>query len=166
MSATRTTSLAGLQKSKWTTDEDEQLRCAISSCGTDSWNRIALRVPTRTGKQCRERWIGQLAPSIVKNVWLPDEDAILIRSHAVSGNHWTSIAAQLPGRSAINVKNRWYWLLRHNVVSESASEPTVVERPKTCHAIFEPLILDNPAFGAAFEAFRIKMLMGADDGVN
>jgi hypothetical protein len=160
------------RKTKWTVVEDEQLRAAVEVCGTDSWNRVAMRIPTRTGKQCRERWIGQLAPTVVKDVWLAEEDAILMRSHAVTGNRWTTIAAHLPGRSALSIKNRWHWLMRHKASQEidagpaARAPPDVVERPKPVHAVFEPLELDSRQFGAAFEEFRAKMFMGVDYRVN
>jgi hypothetical protein len=126
---------------------------------------VALHIPLRTGKQCRERWIGQLAPTVVKDAWSTEEDALLIRCHATTGNRWTAIAAHLRGRSALSVKNRWHWLLRRRSSNELPSDPgppplDVVEKPKPCHAMFEPLVLGGRPFGAAFEEFRTKMLMG------
>jgi hypothetical protein len=124
-------------------------------------------VPGRTGKQCRERWIGQLCPNITKGNWGPDEDAILIRNHAVHGNKWTAIAQNLPGRSAISVKNRWNWLLRHNLQSEGSHsrreepiENEERERKKGKSDVLESLILDDGLFGSAFQEFQAKMLTG------
>jgi hypothetical protein len=160
------------RKAKWTAEEDEQLRVAVRLCGTESWNRVAMRIPTRTGKQCRERWIGQLAPTVIKDVWLPEEDTILIRSHTATGNRWTAIAAHLPGRSALSIKNRWHWLVRHKSSHELDADLgttrvfDIVERRKPVHAVFEPLELDDRQFGAAFEEFRAKMLMGGNYRMN
>jgi hypothetical protein len=153
------------RKTKWTPDEDEQLRAAVQLFGTDSWNKISAFVPSRTGKQCRERWIGQLAPSVSKDNWSPDEDSTLVRAHEVTGNRWTSIACQLPGRSALGVKNRWNWLMRHNSLGidapnlTSASPPDVVETPKS-QAVFGPLMINDGLFGAAFQQFQARMLAG------
>lgn len=94
-------------KIKWTYDEDVRLKEAVEKFGTDSWIRISQFVPGRNSKQCRERWMGQLAPSIKKESWSKEEDEILIHQHELIGNKWTAIATFLPGRSAINVKNRW-----------------------------------------------------------
>jgi hypothetical protein len=154
------------KKSKWTSLEDEQLRQAVETHGTDSWNRIASFVPSRNGKQCRERWIGQLAPSVSKDVWLPDEDLTLIRTHPICGNHWTAIAAQLPTRSPLSVKNRWNWLLRHEGAAKQLRQPApsenldVVEKGKPQQTVFEPLNFDERMFGSAFHEFQAKMLMG------
>jgi hypothetical protein len=83
------------------------------------------------GKQCRERWIGQLAPCVSKENWSADEDAVLIREHLAVGNKWTAIAAQLPGRSALQVKNRRNWLTRRNEradwpVADSFAPPDIL----------------------------------------
>jgi hypothetical protein len=159
-----------LRKSKWTPQEDEQLRASVATCGTESWNRVAASIPTRTGKQCRERWIGQIAPTITKDGWLPEEDAVLIRAHSISGNRWTSITAQLPGRSPLSVKNRWHWLKRHGTVRDSHSRRPrrapdrrdVLESVKhcACRAVFEPLWMDDGWFRQGFQEFRAQMLTG------
>jgi hypothetical protein len=158
-----------LKKSKWTSEEDQQLRSAIRAYGTDSWNRISAFVPTRTGKQCRERWIGRLSPEVSKDNWLPEEDEMLIQAHAVQGNCWTLIACKAPGRSALNVKNRWNWLARHTAGVDASrfvgirgydadlsSSSDIVE--KQCRAPFEPLVQDALS-GTAFRQFQAKMFI-------
>jgi hypothetical protein len=156
-----------LKKSKGAHDEDDHLRVAVQTYGTDSWNKISALVTTRTGKQCRERWIGQLAPSVSKETWSGEEDAVLIRQHALTGNRWTVIAAQLPGRSALQVKNRWNWLMRHNLSMDQFASPclgrndglpNVMER-KSPQFIFDSLPLNDGLFGTAFQEFQTKMLM-------
>jgi hypothetical protein len=42
----------------------------------------------------------------------------------------------------------------------------LVKRRKSVHAVFEPLELDDRHFGAAFEEFRAKMLMGGNYRMN
>jgi hypothetical protein len=143
------------KKTKWTADEDARLRRAVQSFGTDSWNNIAAFVPSRTGKQCRERWIGQLAPSVSRENWTPNEDAALSHAHSMMGNRWTKIATQLPGRSGLQVKNRWNWLVRHGAFPPRL--PDVLER-KAATVVFEPITGDDGLFGSAFQEFRAKML--------
>jgi hypothetical protein len=155
----------GPKKSKWSTEEDAQLVASVCVYGTKSWPIISAHVPTRSGKQCRERWIGKLAPSVSRENWTPEEDAVLVREHAISGNRSTSITMQLPGRSSLQVKNRWTWLKRHQNgmirpvdVPQRAEPPDVVEsRPS--QLIFEPLAMDNGLFGTAFQKFQAKMFM-------
>jgi hypothetical protein len=145
-----------LKKMKWTGDEDERLRHAVEAEGTDSWNRIAAHVRTRTGKQCRERWLGQLAPSVSRETWSADEDAALLRARDILGNRWTTISAQLPGRSGLQVKNRWNWLLRHNA---AADRPDVIVQKKPVMVAFDPIVCNDALFGDAFQEFRAKMFM-------
>jgi hypothetical protein len=152
------------KKTKWTPEEDECLRSAVNAFGTDSWGKISTLVATRSGKQCRERWIGQLAPFVSKDSWTSAEDAVLHRQHAFNGNRWTAIAAELPGRSALQVKNRWNWLMRHHGGTDApAAAPKkpfadVIERRRS-QTLFEPLPLDNGLFGQAFQEFRAKMFL-------
>ena len=42
------------QRRQWLEHEDELLRELVSSCGQD-WTIVSAQIPTRTGKQCRER---------------------------------------------------------------------------------------------------------------
>ena len=44
----------------WTAEEDEQIAALVAEHGTRSWSVISARLPTRTGKQCRERWHNHL----------------------------------------------------------------------------------------------------------
>ena len=42
---------------------------------------IAEDLPGRNRKQCRERWHNQLDPSIKKDGWTEEEDAVLAAAH-------------------------------------------------------------------------------------
>jgi hypothetical protein len=159
------------RKTKWSHEEDEALCRAVEVLGTSSWSRLASLIPNRNGKQCRERWVGQLSPNVSKENWLPLEDARLLRLHAMNGNNWTAMTRDLPGRSPLNIKNRWHWLKRRRAPATAGNPlPTVtipiiqhcdvVETPKQCQTVFEPLPFDNGVFGNAFQEFRQKMFHG------
>jgi hypothetical protein len=147
------------RKRKWTAEEDESLRIAVETFGTNSWSRIATLLPTRCGKQCRERWTAQIAPTVLKDDWAVGEDLILVRMHELHGNNWTAIARELPGRPPLSIKNRWNWLKRHR---PSLVAPTVdlVDQEKRPQMVFASLSLNDGLFGTAFQEFREKMLMG------
>jgi hypothetical protein len=49
-------------KGCWTKEEDEALRHLVSVFGAGKWTNIAMKLPGRTGKQCRERYVPVLAP--------------------------------------------------------------------------------------------------------
>jgi hypothetical protein len=152
------------KKTKWSPEEDEQLRAAVQVYGTESWGQFGTRVPRRSGKQCRERWIGQLAPSVSKETWTPEENSILLNYHAMNGNRWTSIAVDLPGRSALQVKNRWNWLKRREVTRDNrpmakTGRPLDVIELKQPRKILEPISFDESLFGPAFQEFQAKMFL-------
>jgi len=74
-------------------------------------------VPGRTGKQCRERWINHLSPSVVKEPWSKEEDATVLRLIAIYGHRWAKISRHLPGRTDAAVGNRFhqYLKLHHDI---------------------------------------------------
>ena len=159
-------------KTKWTPEEDKFLTNAVEQYGTNNWTLIATKVPGRTGKQCRERWTGQVCPTISKVSWTQDEDMILFQYQRLFGNKWAKIAQYLPNRSPISVKNRWNWYARHKnsqlmqqslsntfVPTAQPSSPVVASPPPVVEKIrFEPISqIDCNLFGEGFEEFKNKM---------
>ena len=101
----------GIVKGPWTADED-QIIINLWNQGTRKWSEIASYVTGRLGKQCRERWINHLDPTVCKNPWAEHEMRTLLIAHGVLGNKWRDIAAKLPGRSENNIKNKFHSLVR------------------------------------------------------
>jgi hypothetical protein len=99
---------AGVSRGPWTLQEDDSLRTAVSCLGPRNWSDIAKFVPSRTSKQCRERWLNRLSPSLNHGPFESWEDRMIIEKQKDLGNRWATIARLLPGRSAGSVKNRWY----------------------------------------------------------
>ena len=97
--------------------------------GSLPWSIIAQRVPGRTGKQCRERWVHRLQLGLVIGDWTPAEDAIILREIQVHGKKWVTIAEALAGRTAHAVKNRYYATCRKVArlqKKEAGGAPTTV----------------------------------------
>jgi hypothetical protein len=107
--------VGGTRKKKWSPLEDQILRAAVGRFGLNNWRSVAMFVPGRSSKQCRERWLGHMAPDNTKDEWSVQEDMILVERQALMGNQWAQIKGFLPGRSVVSVKNRWNWLCRRDV---------------------------------------------------
>eukprot|EP00980_Cylindrotheca_fusiformis_P007340 scaffold1525_cov142-Cylindrotheca_fusiformis.AAC.140 len=94
---------------KWTVEEDDILRQAVSDFGGKSWKKIASRLDGRTDVQCLHRWQKVLKPGLIKGPWTAEEDAKVIRLVKLHGNKkWSFIARQLKGRLGKQCRERWY----------------------------------------------------------
>lgn len=111
-------------KGPWTEEEDKQLVRLVAQYGAKRWSYIATFLSGRIGKQCRERYLNHLDPSLNKETWSPEEDQVIYRAHLMLGNQWAKIAKLLPGRTANALKNHWNSTLRHFAQEPaSRSEP-------------------------------------------
>lgn len=99
-------------RGSWSQQEDEQLIAAVTQLGPKKWTDIAKFVPTRSSKQCRERWFHCLDPKIRHDPFEAWEDQKILEMQREIGNKWAVIAQKLPGRSPSSVKNRWYSSLK------------------------------------------------------
>ncbi|KAJ3444089.1 myb protein [Anaeramoeba flamelloides] len=95
------------RKGSWEEYEDMLLIEAVKKFETHSWTKIANLVPSRTAKQCRERWINQLNPDLVHGNWTKEEDEIILKMRGQLGNKWSLIQKKLSRRSANAIKNRY-----------------------------------------------------------
>ena len=108
---------------KWTEEEDDLLRQAVSDFGGKSWKKIASRLAGRTDVQCLHRWQKVLKPGLIKGPWTPEEDAKVIRLVKLHGNKkWSFIARQLKGRLGKQCRERWYNHLNPDINKSEWSE--------------------------------------------
>lgn len=80
-------------KRPWTEEQDQMLRDAVAKHGPRNWSKVSKMIPTKNGKQCRERWINHIDPAINREPWTHEDDMKLIEAHSRLGNKWTELGA-------------------------------------------------------------------------
>ncbi|XP_071725497.1 transcription factor MYB61-like [Rutidosis leptorrhynchoides] len=161
-----------LRKGLWSPEEDEKLIRHITKYGHGCWSSVPkLAGLERCGKSCRLRWINYLRPDLKRGTFSQQEENLIIELHAVLGNKWSQIAAQLPGRTDNEIKNLWNSSIKkklrqrgidpntHKPISEindehkapsgsndknSHSSYTLDEKPQPTTAPSYPLIDNSP----------------------
>mmetsp|Transcript_15846 Transcript_15846/g.17889 ORF Transcript_15846/g.17889 Transcript_15846/m.17889 type:complete len:493 (+) Transcript_15846:431-1909(+) len=113
----------GLKKGKWSPEEDAELTRLVNlqlktaEAKEDGnkkivWSKITKIFNGRSCKQCRERWINHLDPTVRKCEWTKEEDTKLLQLADKNPHKWAKIARFLPGRTENMVKVRWNALNR------------------------------------------------------
>jgi hypothetical protein len=116
-----------LHRSRFTLEEDIKLRSLVNNLGTKNWDEIARFMPSRSARQCRDRFKNYLRDCLVTNPWTSQEDALVIRQYHLIGPKWVEIGKMLSGRSGNNVKNRWHKHLCKRCGGISVMHPNAFE---------------------------------------
>jgi hypothetical protein len=126
-----------ITRHKFTPDEDGLLRQLVTQCGTSDWSQIAQPFPSRTARQCRDRWKNYLSPEVMTGNWTDADDQLLVEKVAELGSRWSVIAQLFPGRTDIGVKNHYI-----SITGRKAKE----ERDR------HPITLPEDGLGKQFQA--------------
>lgn len=108
-------------KRKFTEEEDKLILDMVEQNGIHYWKQIAAALNGRTARQVRERWKHYLSQDIQKAPWSKQEDELLERQYKKHGPKWSLIANMLPGRTDVNIKNRWALLCRKKSKENNAA---------------------------------------------
>jgi hypothetical protein len=118
----------------WTLQEDAKLTSAVANTSKKWWGKeyktdwvvVAALFPSRTNRQCWNRWKDVLDPNIDrtsgrKGNWTADEDIKLkdaVQAHG--GKNWGAIAALVPDRTKKQSMIRWHSHLDPSINSTTA----------------------------------------------
>lgn len=106
------TTIPTKKKIKFTPKEDKMLVELFNKYGKD-WAKIAQYMPNRDRKQCRERYVNYLGPSLDNNKsWTEEEDKLLVEKQGEFGNRWAMMTNYFPGKSELQLSNRYISLRR------------------------------------------------------
>jgi hypothetical protein len=99
-------------KAKFTPEEDEMIRVAISSRGLGDWSGVAIAIPNRTARQIRERYKNYLAPDVNQTPWTASENDLLGRLVGELGPSWSRLVTFFENRTDVAIKNHYNLLRR------------------------------------------------------
>lgn len=105
------------KRNVFTPAEDARLHFLVRKYGF-AWSKISEEMENRSIRQCRERYLNYLAPSIQSGPWTPEEDRLLIEKQKELGHKWTAIAKFFGNRSGANIKNRWSQMISNGQVKD------------------------------------------------
>lgn len=135
-------------RKRFTPEEDRTLKALVAKMGSKIWDEIALHMPNRTARQCRDRYSNYLFKEITHQPWTPEEDRLILEKYQEYGPHWVKIAKHLNGRSGNNIKNRWHKCL---------SKKSLGRPPETGgHGIGAPVPLLNPSISVPYGSNHLE----------
>ncbi|KAI1197759.1 Homeodomain-like protein [Nemania serpens] len=104
---------------RWTEEEDfilhEETQKQESTGDVKDWHRIAAKLPGRTNKDCRKRWVNKVCGSLKKGAWNKSEDERLLVAVEKFGQKWALIANEVGFRSPDQCAKRWQSKLDPNL---------------------------------------------------
>ena len=102
-------------RKKFSFEEDELLKQLVNKFGLKKWKLIAQKLPGRTGRQCRDRYMNYLNPGFFHGQWSKNEDELLLAKYIELGPKWSQIKKFFNNRNANSIKNRWNYFISKQI---------------------------------------------------
>jgi hypothetical protein len=134
---------SGRAHAKFTEEEDNRLRDLVHEHGAGDWSMIAERLGSRNARQVKDRWTTYLSNEIKVGGWTAAEDDLLLQKHAELGPKWVQIAALIPGRTDVMVKNRFNQVERRNKRDLEAAQQLLLKSPEILLAMADQIRRDR-----------------------
>lgn len=98
-----------LRHGRWTPEESDALAKLVKVYGTNNWDAVADGIPTRSRRQCLERWRWQQDRNIEKGFFTQAEDRLLLAAVEKHGDtDWPLIASVMKtGRTPRQLASRY-----------------------------------------------------------
>jgi len=103
-----------LVKGNWGKEEDQLVLDLVAKFGKN-WSLISKYIPSRTGKQIRDRYLNTLDSNINRERFSQEEDKKILELYLQYGTKWSHIAKFFEKRTGDMIKNRFYSTLRKKV---------------------------------------------------
>lgn len=130
-----------VKRHKFTPNEDKIIQTLVGDQRYPNWNEIALQIPGKNGRQCRERYQHYLCPTVSHDPWTLEEDLLIIQLYKQYGPNWALIAQHFNGcRTNNNIKNRF----NNHLSSQCQLNPQKQQFPSTHAPVQQPLFSPFP----------------------
>lgn len=127
-------------RAKFSEEEDKKIVATVMLQGPKAWRKIAEKLPGRTARQIRERWMNYLCPDVNHSPWTKEEEELILSKVAELGKQWSKIAKFFPGRTDVTIKNRYMKLMRNERRKERKLERELELKASACMIFQEPFM--------------------------
>ena len=144
---------------KWTFEEDQLLREAVTLFGINDWEMVEKHVGHGRNKaQCSQRWTRDIDPQIKREKWTSFEDKILLDLVEIYGvKSWTKISKEIKTRNDAQCRFRYYNKLHEesNLTKKINEVFQKIADPINCIP-FSYFSWDDDLFQDIFEELNVK----------
>lgn len=121
-----------LHKNPFSIEEDKLILKLVEIIGENNWVDIAKYMKKknydRNSRQCRDRYYHYLNPNINKLMWSKEEDDLLMEKVENEGKKWKKFEKFFPGRTEVQLRNRYNLLARKMEKIEKKKEKKIEKK--------------------------------------